>query len=80
MRRQRPLAKAVFLTTEGEWELILIAVWEGRWEQLKHALSRLLVFIDGTVSRRDNTLNMMAERAWPLSAYFEDRDHRQDWR
>ena len=33
--------------------------------------------IEGTVSRRDNTLNVMAERAWPLSLPFDDR-RRQD--
>ena len=80
VRRQRPLAKAVFLTLEDEWGLIPIAVWEGRWERLKHALRRPLVMIEGTVSRRDNTLNVMAERAWPLSLPFDDRHRRQDWR
>ena len=43
VRRQRPLAEAVFLTLEDEWGLIPIAVWEGRWERLKHALRRPLV-------------------------------------
>ena len=79
VRRQRPLAKAVFLTLEYEWGLIPIAVWEGRWERLKHALRRPLVVIEGIVSRRDNTLNVMAERAWPLSVSFDDRHRRQDW-
>ena len=80
VRRQRPLAKAVFLTLEDEWGLIPVTVWEGRWERLKHALRRPLVVIEGTVSRRDNTLNVMAERAWPLSLAFDDRHRRQDWR
>ena len=38
--RQRPLARAVFLTLEDEWGLIPIAVWEGRWERMKYALHR----------------------------------------
>ena len=79
VRRQRPLAKAMFLTLEDEWGLVPIAVWEGRWERLKHALRRPLVVVEGTVSHRDNTLNVMAERAWPLSVPFDDRHHRRDW-
>ena len=63
------ISHGVFLTLEDEWGLIPV-VWEGRWDQLKHALLRPLVVIDGTVSRRDNTLNVMAERAWPLSVPF----------
>ena len=35
VRRQRPLARAVFLTLEDERSLIPIAVWESRWEHLK---------------------------------------------
>ena len=57
-----------------------IAVWEGRWEPLKHALRRPLVVIEGTVSRRDHTRNVMAEQAWPLPLPFDDRHCRQDWR
>jgi error-prone DNA polymerase len=68
VRRQRPLARAVFLTLEDEFGLIPVAVWEQRWETLKHVLRRPLVVIEGEISRRDNTLNVMAERAWPLRA------------
>ena len=80
MRRQRPLAKAVFPTLEREWGLIPVAVWQARWERLKHVLHRPLVVIEGTISRRDNTLKVMARRAWPLSLAFDDRHRWQDWR
>ena len=80
VRRQRPLARAVFLTLEDEWGLIPIAVWEGRWERLKHALRRPLVVVGGEVSRRDGTLNVVAERAWPLGLRFDDNRSRPDWR
>ena len=79
MRRQRPLDKAVFLSLEDECGLIPIAAWEGRWDRLKHTLRRPLVVIEGAVPRRDNTFNVMAEQAWPLSVTFDDR-HRRDWR
>ena len=51
-----------------------------RWERLKHALRRPLVIIEGTVSRRDNTLNVMAEQAWLLLVPFDDRHRRLYWR
>ena len=69
---------SVFLTLADEWGLISV-VGECRWEQLKYALRRPSAVIEGTVSRRDNTLNAMAERAWPLSLPFDDRHRRRDW-
>ena len=53
VRRQRPLAKAVFLTFEDEWGSV--AVREGRWERLKQALRQSLVVIEGAFSCRDHT-------------------------
>ena len=35
--------------------------------------------IEGTVFRRDNTFNALAEQAWPLSVPFDDRHRCQDW-
>ena len=35
-------------------------------EQMRYALRRPLAVIEGTVSRQNNTLNVMVERAWPL--------------
>lgn len=42
-------------------------------EQLKHALRRLLVVMEGTVSRRGNILNLMTDEACSLSTAFSDR-------
>ena len=66
VRRQRPLAQAVFLTLEDEWGLIPVTVWEQRWRRLREALRRPVVVVVGRVSRRDGTLSVVAERAWPL--------------
>ena len=79
VRRQRPLAAAVFLTLEDEFGLIPLAVWPAQWEQLKGALHRSLVVAEGTVSRRDATLNVAVRRAWPLAVDLDDQRGRRDW-
>ena len=80
VRRQRPLAAAVFLTLEDEFGLIPLAVWPARWERLKGALRRSLVVVEGQVSRRDDTLNVAVQKAWPLALDLDHRRGRRDWR
>ena len=80
VRRQRPLAAAVFLTLEDEFGLIPLAVWPAEWERLKGALRHTLVVVEGTVSRRDDTLNVVAKKAWPLSVNLDNIRRRPDWR
>ena len=80
VRRQRPLAVAVLLTLGDEYGLIPLAVWPAQWERLKGALRRSLVVVEGAVSRRDDTLNVAVQKAWPLSLDLDDRRGRRDWR
>ncbi len=80
VRRQRPLATAVFLTLEDAFGLIPLAVWPAQWERLKGALCRSLVVVEGWISRRDDTLNVAAQNAWPLALHLDYRYGRQDWR
>ena len=80
VRRQRPLAAAVFLTLEDEHGLIPLAVWPAQWERLKSALRRSLVVVEGQVSRRDDTLNVAVQKAWPLALDLNHRHGRRDWR
>ena len=81
VRRQRPLAKAVFLTLEDEWGLVPVVVWEQQWRELRWALSRPLAVVVGKVSRRDGTLSVVAERAWPVDGVPLSGDFgRRDWR
>ena len=79
VRRQRPLAAAVFLTLEDEFGLIPLAVWPAQWERLKGALRRSLVVVEGQVSRRDDTLNVAVQNAWPLALDLDYRHGRRDW-
>ena len=80
VRRQRPLAAAVFLTLEDEYGLIPLAVWPAQWERLKGTLRHPMVVVEGEVSRRDDTLNVSVQRAWPLPIDVDDRRTRRDWR
>ena len=81
VRRQRPLARAVFLTLEDETGLAQVAVWEGMWPKLKGALRGELAVVEGAVSRRDGTLSVAASRAWPLDlGGFVGGGGRRDWR
>ncbi|MCY3658458.1 MAG: OB-fold nucleic acid binding domain-containing protein, partial [Caldilineaceae bacterium] len=82
VRRQRPLAKAVFMTLEDEWGLIPVAVWPDVWQAYKQVLKQPLVVIQGEVSRIDNTMNIATHRAWGLKLpgrRFENVT-RPDWR
>ena len=80
VRRQRPLAAAVFLTLEDEFGLIPLAVWPAQWERLKSVLRRSMVVVEGQVSRRDDTLNVAVQKAWPLAVDLDYRHGRRDWR
>ena len=81
VRRQRPLARAVFLTLEDEWGLVPVVVWEQQWRELRWALSHPLAVVAGRVSRRDGTLSVVAERAWPVDGVPLSGDFgRRDWR
>ena len=80
VRRQRPLAKAVFMTLEDETGLIPLAVWPAEWERLKGALGHRLVLVEGEISRRDNTLNIAVYGAWPLGWPSSSLPEPRSWR
>ena len=70
----------MFLTLEDEYGLIPLAVWPAQWERLKGVLRRSLVVVESAVSRRDDTLNVAVQQAWPLEMNLDYRRGRRDWR
>ena len=66
IRKQRPLAKAVFITLEDEFGHIPLIVWPGVYSRLRHVLENLLIVAAGTVSRREGTVNIVVSTAEPL--------------
>ena len=66
IRRQRPLAKAVFLTLEDEFGHTPIVVWPKTYERYRLVLREPLLKVRGKVSRREGTLNIVLTHAEEL--------------
>ena len=68
IRRQRPLAKAVFLTLEDEFGHIPLVVWSGEFAKYRQVIREPLLIIRGEVSRRDGTMNIVTKHVEPMPA------------
>ena len=68
IRRQRPLAKAVFLTLEDEFGHIPLVVWPGEFAKYRQVIREPLLIIRGEVSRRDGTMNIVVKHVKPMPA------------
>jgi error-prone DNA polymerase len=68
IRRQRPLAKAVFITLEDEFGHIPLMVFPRVYERYRHILREPFLLVEGRVSRRDGTMNIHVTNAEPISA------------
>ena len=61
IRRQRPLAKAVFITLEDEFGHTPFVIWPKVYEKYRLVLGEPVLMIRGEVSRRDGTMNIVAQ-------------------
>ena len=59
IRRQRPLAKAVFITLEDEHGHTPLIVWPKVYLRYKAQLREPFILVEGTVSRREGTMNVV---------------------
>ena len=59
IRRQRPLGKAVFITSEDETGHTPFLIWPDTYEEFKLTLKEPLLLLKGNVSRRGNTMNIV---------------------
>ena len=66
IRRQRPLAKAVFITLEDEYGHIPMVVWPKSYARLRNDLKAPFLVVTGTMSRRDETLNLVVQQVKPM--------------
>ncbi len=66
IRRQRPLAKAVFLTLEDEFGHIPLVVWPGEFAKYRQIIREPLLVIRGEVSRREGTMNIVTHHVEPM--------------
>ncbi len=66
IRRQRPLAKAVFITLEDEYGHIPMVVWPKNYARLRNELKAPFLVVTATMSRRDETLNLVVQQVKPI--------------
>ena len=66
IRRQRPLAKAVFLTLEDEFGHIPLVVWPSEFAKYRQVIREPLLIIRGEVSRREGTMNIVTHHVEPM--------------
>ena len=66
IRRQRPLGKAVFITLEDEFGHTPLILWPKVYVRYRQVLKEPLVVVEGTVSRREGTMNVVVSRARAL--------------
>ncbi len=66
IRRQRPLAKAVFITLEDEHGHIPMVVWPKSYARLRNELKAPFLVVTGVMSRREGTYNLVVEKAKPM--------------
>ena len=66
VRRQRPLARAVFITLEDEYGHTPLIIWPNVYEQFRHILKEPVLLVKGTISRRHGTMNVVMSEAQAL--------------
>ena len=66
IRRQRPLAKAVFITLEDEFGHIPMVVWPKSYARLRNDLKAPFLMVTGTMSRVDETFNLVVQQVKPM--------------
>ena len=60
IRRQRPLAKAVFITLEDEFGHVPLVVWPKVYQRYRLAIREPVLVVRGEISRREGTMNIAA--------------------
>jgi len=79
IRRQRPLAKAVFLTLEDEFGHSPLVVWPQVYQRLKWQAKSPILLARGTVSFRDGTMNVVVSGLTPIEADDAPTLKSKDW-
>jgi error-prone DNA polymerase len=59
---QHPLAEAYFVSLEDEFGFIPLIVWPSVYDEYKRALREPFMMVEGTVSRREGTMNIVVHK------------------
>jgi error-prone DNA polymerase len=68
IRRQMPLAKAVFMTLEDEFGQSPLVIWPTTWQRLKRIARAPVLLAHGTVSHREGTINVVVKDLKPIES------------
>lgn len=71
IRRQRPLGKAVYITLEDELGHIPLVVWPRTYERLRQVLREPLLVVRGTISRQEDTMNIVVQQARQIKGLWD---------
>ena len=66
IRRQRPLAKAVFITLEDETGHTPLVIWPDVYQRVRRLAREAILLCRGTVSHREGTLNVVVSTVQPV--------------
>jgi error-prone DNA polymerase len=66
IRRQRPLAKAVFITLEDETGHTPLVIWPDVYERVRRTAHEPILLCSGVVSHREGTLNVVVRTLTPV--------------
>jgi error-prone DNA polymerase len=78
IRRQRPHGKVVFITLEDEYGHIPLMVFPRVYERYEHKFKSPFLIVKGTLSRRENTHNVIVARVKPFSV-LENIPRAKNW-
>ncbi len=79
IRRQRPLAKVVFITLEDEFGHIPLMVFPQVYERNEHRFKSPFLVVKGRLSRREGTHNVVVSQVKPFRA-LERVPESKNWR
>jgi error-prone DNA polymerase len=66
IRRQRPLAKAVFITLEDETGHTPLVIWPDVYDRVRRIAREPILLCSGKVSHREGTLNVVVSTVTPV--------------
>jgi error-prone DNA polymerase len=79
VRRQRPQAKAYFLTLEDEFGHTPTLAWSDTYKRYRQVIHEPALIITGTISRREGSMNVIARRIEPLPNVGRVSRQSKDW-
>ncbi len=79
IRRQRPHAKAVFITLEDEFGHIPLVLWPDVYQKFRLLIREPLLVMSGVVSRREDTFNIVAKEVRHIKMLEQNLPRSKDW-